>query len=319
MAFFGFFGALVLVTGAKDVWRAIASSRWPRVPAEVVRSEVTSEPTSSSDRNAGTMYRARLLFAYEVDGQLYTTERIRFGEALGSGDPSEPQLDRLRYPEGARVSVVYDTKHPAVAAARPGFKAFALVAPVAGSALLLAAALFFLLGRFFLSDASVVPVFRLFALAFILMGVTLLTPGAMNLYFGQASGGWPSVHGRIVYQEGDQIRSKWQDSEGRTQVATSYSTSLVYSYSVDGVTHLANNRRWGQLAAAGAGWAADIAARYPAGAAVEVRYDPVDPDRAVLEPGFSTEILWLPGAGLAFLLFGLAVWIWGIPFITRGA
>jgi len=28
--------------------------------------------------------------------------------------------------------------------------------------------------------------------------------------------------------------------------------------------------------------------------------------------------LWLPGAGAAFLLFGLAVFIWGVPALTKG-
>ena len=318
VGFFAFMGGVFLVSGVRDVWRALASAGWPRVPAEVIRSEVTSEASRDPDGSTNTMYTARLLFAYEVAGQSYTTDRIRFGEALGSGDPSEPQLQLLRYPEGARVSVAYDPDNPAVATARPGLRPGALVPSVAALGLLLFGGIIFLTGRFFLSNAPVLPVlFRLFALVFIFIGLAMGFTGAMNLYFGRASRHWPSVSGEVVYQQGDQVRSRWQDSEGRMQTAISHSTSIVYSYPVDGITHYANNRRWGQLAAAGAGWAADIAARYPAGAAVEVRYDPVDPDRAVLEPGFNSDVLWLPLAGLAFLLFGMAFWIWGIPAFTR--
>ncbi|NJD09854.1 MAG: DUF3592 domain-containing protein [Gemmatimonadetes bacterium] len=316
--FFALMGGLVLVSGIKDVWRAAASLHWPRVPAEVVRSEVTSEASRDSDGATNTMYRAQLLLAYEVNGQHYTTGRIRFGESLGSGDPSEPEMQRLRYPEGARVSVVYDPADPAVASARPGMAAFALVAPLAGIALLLGAALIILTGLFFLSNTPVLPLlFRLFVSAFILMGLAMGAAGARNLYFGWASRHWPTTDGEVVYQQGDQIRSRWRNSEGRLVHATSHATAIVYSYQVAGVTHFANNRRWGQLAGAGRQWAADIAARYPVGAAVTVRYDPVDPDRAALEPGFTSDVLWLPLIGLAFLLFGLAAWIWAIPAFTR--
>ncbi len=318
VAFFVVMGVVVLVSGVKEVWWAVASSRWPRVAAEVVRSWMTRERSRNSDGTTGTLYTAQLRFAYEVDGQRYTTEHIRFGESLGSGDPSEPQMHRLRYPEGARVSVVHHPKDPAVAAARPGLRPSGLVPVVAGVALLMAAAMILLGARLALYDAPVFPVLlRLFVLVFLLMGGTMGVAGAINLYFSWASRGWPSVTGQVVFQEGDQVQSRWQDSEGRTQQTTTYSTSIVYSFPVNGITHYANTRRWGQIAAAGEAWAGQIAARYPVGTTVEVRYDPVDPDRAVLEPGFSSDVLWLPGAGLAFLLFGLAAWVWGIPALAR--
>jgi hypothetical protein len=53
------------------------------------------------------------------------------------------------------------------------------------------------------------------------------------------------------------------------------------------------------------------------GKVVTVRYAPGNPDLGVLEPGIQREAYWLPGAGAAFLLFGLAVFIWGIPALTR--
>jgi hypothetical protein len=47
------------------------------------------------------------------------------------------------------------------------------------------------------------------------------------------------------------------------------------------------------------------------GKEVTVHYSPLNPNLGVLEPGIDREALWLPGAGAAFLLFGLAVFIWG--------
>src|SRR5207248_1221931 len=42
--------------------------------------------------------------------------------------------------------------------------------------------------------------------------------------------------------------------------------------------------------------------RYPEGATVKVRYDPSNPAIAVAQPGFHASSLWLPGAGLAFIV-----------------
>ena len=319
IAFFALMGALVLVSGIKDVGRALASTSWPRVPAEVAQSEVTGELQRDPDGSRNMMYSARLVFAYEVAGQPYTTGQIRFGEALGSGDPSEPEMQRLRYPEGARVSVAYQPDNPAVAVARPGLRPGALVPPLAGVGLLLGAAFIFLAGRFLVSSAPVLPILlRLFVLVFILIGLGLAVPGFMNIRHAGASKHWPTTEGKVVFQQGDRIVSRWRDSEGRLQQAASHATAIVYSYEVDGITHFSNTRRWGQLAAAGKGRATDIATRYPVGAAVEVRYNSRDPDLAVLEPGLTSEVWWLPLAGLGFLLFGLAVWIWAIPALTGG-
>jgi hypothetical protein len=75
-------------------------------------------------------------------------------------------------------------------------------------------------------------------------------------------------------------------------------------------------RTFGQIAAEGGDSAWRIAKRYPVGTAVTVYYSPENPLLATLEPGIAREAWWLPGAGAAFLLFGLAVIIWGVPALT---
>jgi hypothetical protein len=95
------------------------------------------------------------------------------------------------------------------------------------------------------------------------------------------------------------------------------SDRIVYAYDVAGRRHFANRRVFGQVGHPGEGEAAEaIATRYPRGRAVTVRYAPDRPDLAVLEPGISSEAYLLPGAGLAFLLFGLAAMRWGVPALT---
>ena len=73
----------------------------------------------------------------------------------------------------------------------------------------------------------------------------------------------------------------------------------------------------GQAVSASAISAEVVAMRYPMGKSVTVRYDVENPNLSVLEPGIYNEAFWLPGAGAAFLFFGLAVFKWGIPALTR--
>jgi hypothetical protein len=318
MAFFGLFGVVVLVAGVKDAWWGLVSPGWPRVLTEVVRSEVTLESSRDSDGTTSVTHRPEVLFAYEVDGESYITGTIRFGQSEGSRDPSEAEMLRLRYPVGARATVSHQPGNPARAVVKPGFQTSALGAVGGGIGMLLGGVFIFLTARVMLSNASMGQVLILFVVVFILIGLILGGLGAGNLKDAWASRTWPVALGEIVFQEGQRIESRSTDADGRTHVSSTFATSIIYAFVVDGVTHYANARRIGQIAGAGKGWAAEIAERYPVGAAVEVRFKPEDPDRAVLEPGFSSEILWLPGAGLAFLLFGLAALIWGIPALTKG-
>jgi hypothetical protein len=99
--------------------------------------------------------------------------------------------------------------------------------------------------------------------------------------------------------------------------ATTYSPQFVYQYEVNGTKHYSNVRRFGRIEGAGAEWADAISSRYRVGAKIKVAYYPADPDVAVLEPGNSSEALWLPGIGLAALLFSLVVFIWIVPAIAK--
>jgi len=318
IAFFSLMGVVFLVSGIKDVWWGLASPAWPRVPAEVVRSEVAVESSRDSDGATSVLYSPEVLFAYEVDGQSYVTGTVRFGQSGGSGDPSEAKMLTLRYPLGSKATVSHQPGNPARAVVKPGFRTSTLGAVGGGIGLLLGGSFIFLVARVMLSNAPVGQVLILFVMVFLLIGLTLGGVGTGNLRDAWASRAWPVVPGEIVFQEGRSRESRSTDSQGRTHESTTHSTSIIYAFEVGGVTHYANARRLGQIAGAGKGWAAAIAERYPVGAPVEVRYKPEDPDRAVLEPGFSSEILWLPGAGLGFLLFGLAALIWGIPALTKG-
>ena len=314
------FGLYLFVLGLSNVNRAVASSHWPRTAGKVVRSDTREQhDVDKKTRAVSVIYSADTVIQYEVAGKPYSTNLIHFGQTLGSGDASEAELQRLRYPLNGAVPVSYDPSRPWIAAARPGLHAEAFWLPGAGLAFLLpaAVALFVFLTVFRAaprqSDVIAPVVAGLLAAVFCGLGILALSSGAQRLWRGAASEHWPSVEGAVLFSRVNM--SETQDSDHRP--STTFSPQFVYTYEVDGVKHFNNRRRFGQVEGSGEDWAEDIAMRYRAGKAVRVYYFQADPDVAVLEPGNNSEGLWLPGIGLVALLFGLATLIWIVPAVAN--
>src|SRR5215472_12573146 len=148
-------GLGLFMLGARNLGRAIASRHWPTASATVVESSTSVDvtPPSRSMRRSGRssvssiMYTANIRFQYEVNGRSYRTDQIWFGQTAGSGDSSEAELRRFRYPLGGKVTVSYDAADPAIAAVHPGFQAEALWLPGAGLAFLVPGLLAFVFYR----------------------------------------------------------------------------------------------------------------------------------------------------------------------------
>jgi hypothetical protein len=348
-------GLYLFGIGLRNVGRGMASSRWPRAAGKVVRSDTHEQ--HDADRKTGDVsvtYSADTVIQYEAAGKRYSTNLIHFGQTLGSGDASEAELQRLRYPVGGEVSVSYDPNRPWIAAARPGLHAEAFWLPGAGLAFLLPAALalFVFLTVFRASPRQLrdddefrksvetaiengrrgiatpdIP-FRppkdssdvIAPLVAGLFGALFCGLGLLALS-GGAQRMWrgaASEHWPSV--EGTVLFSRVNTSDTRDsdqQHSTTFSPQFVYTYEVGGVKHFNNRRRFGRIEGAGEDWAEDIATRYKAGKAVRVYYFQADPDVAVLEPGNNSEGLWLPGVGLVALLFGLATLIWIVPAVAK--
>ena len=145
----------------------------------------------------------------------------------------------------------------------------------------------------------------------------MLIPSAWDFWRAYASRSWPHTDGLIVYgKQKPGAPELPAEDDGITVSSASHAARLVFRYEVNGQRHFNNVRRFGQLSSADSDWTEEITQRYPQGRAVTVLYSPSDPDVAVLESGITTEAFWLPGVGLAFLLFGLAVLVFGIPAVT---
>jgi hypothetical protein len=314
-------GGAILVPGIRNVSRAVASHHWPTTPAVVVQSE-SSVATEPGDRrhDPSTMYSAAIRFRYNVDGREYTTDLLHFGQTGGSGDSSEAELRRLRYVLGSKATVSYNPARPSVAAAEPGFHSEVLLLPGAGLAFLAPAVMFIVLYFGISRDNSLVGAgLAMFAGIFATLGLALLTIGLVNLSRAYESQRWPQTGGAITYGKIDSSNNSTQMADGERVTSTASGAHLVFGYEVNGKKYYSNVRRFGQIAGRGGDWAWKIARRYPLGKEVTVHYSLRNPNLGVLEPGIDREAFWLPGAGAAFLLFGLAVFTWGIPALTRGS
>lgn len=150
---------------------------------------------------------------------------------------------------------------------------------------------------------------RLFPLLLLLAGL-----GAFGWLWilgakGDASAGWPSVAGVVLESA---IDARPVRGGGDRDGAEEYLARVRYQYQAAGQTHVSANRRFPDP---GYGRnpqeAEDIVARYPAGAAVRVWYNPANPAEACLETGQH----WTAWAGKAIALVIAGV---GLMLVLRG-
>jgi hypothetical protein len=73
-------------------------------------------------------------------------------------------------------------------------------------------------------------------------------------------------------------------SRGGSSRSAYYSPVVRYSYEVNGKTRQGTRLRFGMVTTQGRGGAEKILAPYPVGGAIDVRYNPDNPDDSVLEP-----------------------------------
>jgi len=326
------FGLYLFLKGARNVQLAVVSTRWPTTSGRAVSSQTTRDASPDTRTSPSTVtFDTRTVIHYAVNGRDYTTDILHFGQTLGSGDKSEAALQRLRYPAGKDVTVSYNPASPSTAVMKPGLHAEAFWLPGAGLAFLLPAALcMFMLPAMLRSSTADDQAFANYVHAAIEtgrpnspppprqsgdsimavggtvfgailcgLGMLLLTSGLQRAWRGSASTSWPTTHGVVLSAGAD-------EPDDTTDAA--YRARLIYQYQVAGMTHFNNLRTFAQV---------EGGATYHRGAGVKVSYFPSDPDVAVLEPGNTSDALWLPGIGVFLLLASLAIFIWLVPALSK--
>jgi hypothetical protein len=114
---------------------------------------------------------------------------------------------------------------------------------------------------------------------------------------------WPTVSGRVVRSE---IRPN-----RRANGLPGYRTLVRYGYTVDGEEYEGRDLAAGDFPYRSARSATHRVQPYALGSTVVVRYFPAEPELAVLEPGISADVLYLPVVASILLLMSLGLLAWG--------
>ncbi len=93
------------------------STGWPSVQGTVTESRIHSESHPGAGKKP--TYHANVEYAYTVDGEEHTGDRVSFGE-YGTNDPSHAQAIIGRYPKGNTVAVYHDPDRPGESVLEPG-------------------------------------------------------------------------------------------------------------------------------------------------------------------------------------------------------
>src|SRR5262245_28642944 len=234
-------GLGLFMLGARNLWRAVASRHWPTASATVVESSTSIDVTPPSrslrrSRNSvsSIMYTANIRFQYEVNGRAYRTDQIWFGQTAGSGDSSEAELRRFRYPLGEKVTVSYDPADPAIAAVHPGFQADALWLPGAGLAFLVPGLMASLMYKSTFTGSGMAVGLGILTQVFLPVGAGILFVGARSVLRAWQSQRWPTTRGVVVYGTTDKSQSVTTNDDDEEFVSTTYGARFVYRYEVDG-------------------------------------------------------------------------------------
>ncbi len=142
----------------------------------------------------------------------------------------------------------------------------------------------------------VTRIFTVFWAIFVLLGIFFAVQGTLEWIRAADSTSWPTVAGTVTRSE---VTSHRSTHKGRT--STSYHAHIEFDYAVDGKA-LHGNRRTYKVMASSQSAANEAVAAYPVGRSVTVSYDPQDPERAVLEPGWD----WSNAIPIAVGLFAIA-------------
>jgi hypothetical protein len=296
--------ALGLVALAIAMFTYARVLRWAKTGGRIIGSqpgfELIQRFQTEQPRNERV---AKIAYEFQVKGKTW-----RSGSILDTGHPGEDEVERLlaKYPKGAAVIVHYNPRDP-------GQSALEIAHPPPDLAMgcLAASAIVVVFAAIgiWLTGPGIDQVARLFPDALLpvmiptaILGTVFLFGFFHGLRRAAALHRWPQVTGRIVQSRVHQFQVR-RDKPKRTMrgtqlMTTSYMPVVEYAYSVVG-RQFTSRSIWADTEVSGSqAYARGIAARYPVGANVTVRYDPDKPSRSALEIG---------GRGHWFLLLGAAV------------
>jgi hypothetical protein len=133
-----------------------------------------------------------------------------------------------------------------------------------------------------------------FSIVFLLLGLVILAWGTDLALQGVTSYIWPSVPARVTESEIVDIRSINQEVDQRVEIQ--------YIYTVRGASFAGTRISLINPNPVDKATGEQLAAKYPTNKIIQVRYNPLQPAAAVIEPGLSTSFSVVYGFGWLFML-----------------
>src|SRR5439155_23288043 len=89
---------------------------------------------SKSSRSSRPTYGARIVYDYQVETHVYSSERISFSDFAHTKDYAQSFINK--YPKGKEVTVYYQPSNPSLAVLEPGIADMSWSFPVGGTVFL---------------------------------------------------------------------------------------------------------------------------------------------------------------------------------------
>ena len=110
---------------AREIGRAFASRRWPRVRGRILHSFVDRKEYYGSSTYGWSpwfkVYRVEVAYRYRIGDVEHTAHRIRFGLRFWSRFWDTYARTLKQYPAGRELAIAYDFERPSQAVLEPGF------------------------------------------------------------------------------------------------------------------------------------------------------------------------------------------------------
>jgi len=106
------FGALSFWYGWRTMKMNKVAAKWPTVSGVIVSAELDSYIKYDDDGDATTMYTPLITYQYEVEGQVYTNNRVRVQAFVATNMQSVSRKKVEKYPVGGAVEVHYNPFTP---------------------------------------------------------------------------------------------------------------------------------------------------------------------------------------------------------------
>jgi hypothetical protein len=134
----GGFGLVVLLLAVGTCLVVVRVAWWPTVRGRIVSSGVQRYTDTDFESRRRRMYRAVVVYAYEVNGHEYRGDKLSVGGAVAASFPGAARRSAAKYPVGREVDVHYNPRNPGDSVLQPWSWFYLIPLVVAGVVLALA-------------------------------------------------------------------------------------------------------------------------------------------------------------------------------------